>query len=96
MGYDMNAEIERTEKRGIDKRNKLTKETFSYKISKDKKVFIYYYGKLIKILKDSKAENFIADINGTEDKEMQLVMAKATGNFKRGNERSYKTAIKII
>ena len=34
------------------------------------------------------ARKFLAAINGLEGKPAQLVMAKITGNFKRGNERA--------
>ena len=70
----------------IDKRGKLNQEVFSYRVNKDGKVFIAYYGKQIMILKDKAAQNFVAKISGLEDKQAQLVMAKITGNFKHGNE----------
>ena len=71
----------------IDKRNLLDDEPFSYKEGKEDKVFIQWHGKQVKILKGKEARKFIAKITGLEPKEAQLVMAKATGNFKRGNER---------
>lgn len=74
----------------VDKRNILDDEVFTYQESKDQKVFIYWYGKQVKILKGKLAQKFLAQIAGLEHKEAQLVMAKATGNFKRGNERQNK------
>ena len=74
----------------VDKRNILDDEVFSYRESKDQKVFIYWHGKQVKILKGKPAQKFLAQIAGLEHKEAQLVMAKATGNFKRGNERQNK------
>lgn len=73
-----------------DKRNKFAEAVFSYRESKAKKVFIYWQGKQVMILKDKKAEKFLAQIAGLNDREAQLVMAKITGNFKRGNERPKK------
>ena len=70
----------------VDKRGVLDNEIFSYRISKDNKVFISYEGKQVTTLSGSKASKFITAIEGLEGKEAQLVMAKATGNFKRGNE----------
>ncbi len=35
----------------IDKNNRLKEECFSYKVSKDNKVFIYGYGKQVMIIK---------------------------------------------
>ncbi|MCC6605600.1 MAG: hypothetical protein IT327_20505 [Anaerolineae bacterium] len=72
----------------VDKRNILDDEVFTYQAGKDHKVFIFWYGKQVKILKDKEAQKFLAKIAGLDHKEAQLVMAKVTGNFKRGNERS--------
>lgn len=71
----------------VDKRNILDDEVFTYQEGKDQKVFIYWYGKQVKILKGEHARKFLTKIAGLAHKEAQLVMAKATGNFKRGNER---------
>ncbi len=73
---------------GIDKRNVLDNEVFAYRVSKENKVFVYWHGKQVKILKGTAAQKFIHKIEGCDHKEAQLVMAKVTGNFKRGNERS--------
>ncbi|MQR96219.1 hypothetical protein [Fictibacillus phosphorivorans] len=72
----------------IDKRNRLEEKPFSYRETKDQNVFIDYYGKQVKILKGKEAEKFLNRIR-TSESEMaeQLIMAKITGNFKRGNER---------
>ena len=74
----------------IDKRNILDKEVFTYRITKDKKVFISYEGKHVTTLSGKKAEDFIKKIQNAEGKEAQLIMAKVTGNFKRGNEKLFK------
>ncbi len=71
----------------VDKRNILDDEVFTYQAGKDNKVFIFWYGKQVKILKGKEAQKFLAKITGLAHKEAQLVMAKVTGNFKRGNER---------
>lgn len=73
---------------GIDKRNRLEENPFSYQISKDNTVFIEFHGKCVKILKGKEAEKFLKRIEVAENgKEEQLILAKITGNFKRGNER---------
>ncbi|MCL2398432.1 MAG: hypothetical protein FWC91_01645 [Defluviitaleaceae bacterium] len=74
----------------IDKRGILDDEIFAYKITKDKKVFISCEGKQVTTLSGSKAEKFIADIENAKGKDVQLIMAKVTGNFKRGNEKLFK------
>ncbi|MDM8528969.1 hypothetical protein QUF58_12280 [Anaerolineales bacterium HSG24] len=70
----------------IDKRNRFAEQVFTYRISKDNKVFISWYGKLVMILKGQKAKRFIRRVEGVDDRTAQLEMARITGNFKRGNE----------
>lgn len=74
----------------VDKRNKLDEEPFSYSVSKDNKVFIYWKGKQVTILKGKASEQFLARIKNGDQKEAQLIMAKVTGNFKHGNEKISK------
>lgn len=60
---------------------------FSYRLTKDNSVLIDYNGKQVKIVKGKAALKFIAKLSqAANHKEEQLVMAKITGNFKRGNE----------
>ncbi|UJF27132.1 hypothetical protein [Planococcus sp. 107-1] len=74
-----------------DKRNRLGENPFTYTISKNQTVFISYEGKQIKIAKGKEAEKLIGKIQQAEtDKDVQLVLAKATGNFKHGNEKMGK------
>ena len=76
----------------IDKRNKLSEEPFAYQITKNGTVAINYRGKRIKIVKDKEAERLIARIKAVENNiiEVQLLLAKITGNFKHGNEKLSK------
>jgi hypothetical protein len=60
---------------------------FSYKATKSGKVFISWRGKQVKILAGKEAEKFLALAVGADESEAQLLMAKRSGNFKRGNER---------
>ena len=71
----------------VDKRNTLDEPVFSCRVSKDGKVFIYWHGKQVTILKNAAAQRFIGKITDLDGQQAQLAMAKATGNFKRGNER---------
>lgn len=74
---------------GIDKRNRLDEEVFTYRLSKNNTVFISYKGKEIKIVKGKEAEKLVGRIEAANtDKEVQLALAKITGNFKHGNERT--------
>ncbi len=74
----------------IDQRNILDDDIFAYRTNKAGNVFISWNGKQVTILKEAAARKFLANIAGLEGKAAQLVMAKITGNFKRGNERKAK------
>lgn len=71
-----------------DKRNKLDESPFTFEVSKDKNVFIFWRGKRVTILKEKVSDRFLERIRNTDQKEAQLIMAKVTGNFKRGNEKN--------
>jgi hypothetical protein len=72
---------------GVDKRGKLEEQPFSYRTTKDGKVFIHWHGRRIMILKGDPAEKFIAAIEQTDWQQAQLLMARVTGHFKHGNEK---------
>ena len=74
----------------IDQRGRLKEEPFTYRITKDKKVFISWHGRKVMTLSGSRALDFIEDIDGADSEEAQLVLAKITGHFKHGNEREGK------
>ncbi|WP_175986839.1 hypothetical protein [Bacillus sp. Marseille-Q1617] len=72
----------------IDKRNRLDESPFQYRVTKSGFVFIDYEGRQVKVLKGKDADRFLEKVKTAEsEKERQLMMAKITGNFKRGNER---------
>ncbi|MGB7339753.1 MAG: hypothetical protein WBC91_12740 [Phototrophicaceae bacterium] len=81
-----------SENDNIDARGKLEDEPFDYQITKDQRVLLYYENKLIKTLSGKNAKKFISDIEGLDWHAQQLVLAKVTGNFKRGNERDGKAS----
>ena len=41
-------------------------------------------------LSSRKADEFLSKITGADEKEARLIMAKATGHFKHGNEKASK------
>lgn len=65
-------------------------DSFTYQVTKPGKVFLFWGGKQIKILDGNAAQKFLAKIDVLDEEESQLVMAKETSNFKRGNERQGK------
>lgn len=60
---------------------------FSYRQHKDDRVSIAYRGKVVTTLAGNAARRFLSRALFATPQEEQLMMAKATGNFKRGNER---------
>jgi hypothetical protein len=60
---------------------------FSYRATKDEKVFISWNGRMVTTLSGPKARRFLAEAERADAEGEQLLMARATGNFKRGNER---------
>ena len=72
----------------IDKRNRLEENPFSYQITKNGSIFLEFNGRVVKVLKGKEAKKFLESMQAVKDeKEEQLILAKITGNFKRGNER---------
>ncbi|MBX3065686.1 MAG: hypothetical protein U0528_10845 [Anaerolineae bacterium] len=69
----------------------LSDQPFSYQQTKNGKVFIFWYDKQAKILSGESAAKFITEIESLDDAGAQLLMARLTGNFKRGNERQAKS-----
>ena len=70
-----------------DKRNKLVEKPFSYKITKSTNMMIYWNNQHIKTLNNADSKRIISKINDKSDHQIQLILAKITGNFKRGNEK---------
>lgn len=74
----------------IDSRGVLDKEPFSFQVLKDCRIRIFWNGKEIMVLNESAGKQFLRKIDSQSEKNVQLIMAKLTGNFKRGNERNGK------
>ncbi|MCJ7433098.1 MAG: hypothetical protein MUO77_06380 [Anaerolineales bacterium] len=72
----------------IDKRRKLEEQPFTFRATKDGKVFIHWHGRQIMILKGKIAEKFMASIDQADSRQAQLWMARVTGHFKHGNEKN--------
>lgn len=74
----------------IDERNRLDENPFDYQVYKNRNVQIYYKGKPVMLLKDRQAMDLTVKLERAEGKEVQLILAKITGNFKHGNEKLSK------
>jgi hypothetical protein len=67
------------------------KEQFSYRITRNGKLFVYWHGNRGEreiVLAGARAEKLIRELPAMTPEQQQLALARATGNFKRGNERA--------
>lgn len=79
-------EIQKEDERDILKEE----QPFSYKLSKDNKALIYWNQKMVMVIKGKKYDQLMKVVQTQTDYEIQLFLAKMTGNFKRGNEKDNK------
>ena len=70
-----------------DARGELEDWRFEYRARKDGRVVLSWYRRAVTTLAGKDAERFLARVAGLGDHEAQLLMARATGNFRHGNER---------
>ena len=65
----------------------LKEQPFTFRQRGDGSVAIFWKGRRVQVLTGKLAENFLAAAPECTGQELQLLMAKASGNFKRGNEK---------
>jgi hypothetical protein len=68
----------------------LSSRPFSYSTRADGSIVISYRTAPVTILRGRSAERFVSRVSGADEAGAQQLMARATGNFKRGNERDGK------
>ena len=73
----------------VDAHGKLAAEPFSWYACPDGGLRIYWEGKLVRTLPTAKATLLLSKLELASAQEVQLLLAKATGNFKRGNEQKH-------
>lgn len=60
---------------------------FSFARTKDGRVRIHWQGRHVVTLTGPRAQRFLSEANELDEEGRQLLMARSTGNFRRGNER---------
>jgi hypothetical protein len=70
----------------IDRRGKLAEEPFDVQVARDK-VLVRFRGRLVRTLTGDDAAEIRAAVAAGDAAAVQLLVARKTGNFKRGNER---------
>jgi hypothetical protein len=73
------------------KKETLSDEPFSYRAFKDDRVQLLYRGHVVETLAATEGRRFLAKVDTASPRVAQRLMAKATRNFKRGNERLAKS-----
>ena len=61
--------------------------TFTYRETKAGEVHIDWQGRTVTTLRGARAASFLARADGADEEARQELLRRATGNFKRGNER---------
>lgn len=72
--------------------NPLAGEPFSCFTRADGTIVISYHGAPVTLLRGKAADRFTTRMDGADASAAQQLMARATGNFKRGNERAGRRA----
>ncbi len=62
-------------------------DDFAFRATADGRVLISWRGRQVATLAGDKATWFLQRVEGATPEKLQVLMARATGNFKRGNER---------
>jgi hypothetical protein len=70
--------------RKIDRRGRLGDEPFDVQVTRDK-VLVRFRGRLVRTLTGADVDAVRAVLDDPD--KLQLLIARKTGNFKRGNER---------
>ena len=63
---------------------------FTYRTQKNGDVVISHHGRRATTLRHDMAADFLQDMEGASPSDAQDVMARLTGNYRRGNERLAK------
>jgi hypothetical protein len=64
---------------------------FTYRASKNGEVHIARHGRTVATLRGKAASAFLADAKSASEDEQQHLMARMTGNYRRGNEHTART-----
>ena len=61
---------------------------FEFKERKNGSVEVYHHGRLASTLRGNDAASFLAKAKSANEDKIQQLLARITGNYKRGNERT--------
>ncbi|MCC6310773.1 MAG: hypothetical protein IT345_07630 [Trueperaceae bacterium] len=65
----------------------MANEPFDYRVDKSGAVRIFWGGRCVTVVRGDNARKLAAKLTATDDAGVQRLLQRATGNFRRGNER---------
>lgn len=70
-----------------DARNRFDDDVFTWQVTKNGKLLISWEGRVVTTLAGREAQKLIDKLDQSNRREIQHLLARATGKFKHGNER---------
>jgi hypothetical protein len=71
-----------------DERSRLTADPFDYRVTKQGGVIVSRGGRAVMTVGGRSAAQLVAALQLADDSQAQQLLARASGNYRRGNERS--------
>ncbi len=62
-------------------------DPFDWQVTKDGRVRVFRGGREVLVLGGARADKLVAELAAADDEGAQQLLARATGNYKRGNEK---------
>ena len=72
---------------GMDARGRLESDPFDWQVTKTGQVRVTRGGRLVSVINGASARRLETVLDRGDEVEIQHALARATGNYKRGNER---------
>ncbi|KQX06567.1 MULTISPECIES: hypothetical protein [unclassified Leifsonia] len=72
---------------GTDARGRLESDPFDYRVTSGGQVLVARGGRTVLTVSGASAARLVTTLASADERSTQLLLAKATGNYKRGNER---------
>lgn len=70
-----------------DARNRFDEDVFTHRITRDGKVLISWEGRIVTTVAGKDAAKLISRLDSADRRQVQHLLARATGHFRHGNER---------
>ncbi|MDQ0895615.1 hypothetical protein [Agromyces ramosus] len=71
-----------------DERDRLTADPFDYRVTKEGAVIVFRGGRPVMTVGGHDAARLVEALQLADDSQAQHLLARASGNYRRGNERS--------